>query len=276
MEYRTLDVNLIAAKGLKNVNLFSKLEVYAVVTVFGGDPRAKQRTPTDKINGVNPTWNFPMKFTVDEVAAQQNHLTLVITLRAERALGDKDVGEVRVPMKEIMVDSKGVQFVSYQVRKASGKPKGELRFSHEFSEKIAGVSHVTSKSDEPVTAYPAGAPGVGSSSGYPPQAGAYAPAGYPQGGQPVAGYGYPPQPQPGYGYPPQQPGYGYPPPPQQGYGYPPPQPGYGYPPQQVQQPAKKSKFGGGGLGLGLLGGALGGLLIGDMISDGFDDGGGDF
>ncbi|KAL8121582.1 protein SRC2-like [Apium graveolens] len=269
MEYRTLDVNIIAAKGLKNVNLFSKLEVYAVATVFGGDPRAKQKTQTDKINGTNPTWNFPMKFYVDEMAAQQNNLTLVITLRAERALGDKDVGEVRVPMKEIMGDGKGVQFVSYQVRKASGKPKGELSFSYEFSEKIAGAHHaVASKSDEPVTAYPAAAPAVGSSSGYPPQAG-----GYPQGGQHVAGYGYPPQ--QGYGYPPQQPGYGYPPP-QQGYGYPPQQPGYGYPPQQVQQPAKKSKFGGGGLGLGLLGGALGGLLIGDMISDGFDDGGGDF
>ncbi|KAK1390478.1 C2 domain-containing protein [Heracleum sosnowskyi] len=254
MEYRTLDVNIIAAKGLKNVNLFSKLEVYAVVTISGGDPRAKQRTQTDKINGTNPTWNFPMKFTVDEMAAQQNHLTLVITLRAERALGDKDVGEVRVPMKEIMGDGKGVEFVNYQVRKASGKPKGELNFSYKFSEKIAGASHVTSKSDEPVTAYPAAAPAVGSSSGYPPQAGGYPPAGYPQGGQP------------------QQQGYNNYPPPQQGYGYPPQQPGYGYPPQQVQKP--KSKFGGGGMGLGLLGGALGGLLIGDMISDGFDDGGG--
>lgn len=291
MEYRTLDLKIISAKGLKNVNFISKLEVYAVVSIAGGDPRAKQRTPTDRDGGVNPAWNFPMKFMIDEVAAQQNRLTLVVNLRAERALGDRDVGEVRVPIKEIIADgnNKSVQFVRYQVRKPSGKAKGELNFSYQFSEKLGAshvppqASHVTSKSDEPVTAYPAVAPmAAGSSAAYPPpMTSGYPPAGYAQGG---AGYRYPPPPQqPGYGYPPQQPGYGYPPPPQPGYGYPPPQQGYGYA-APVQQGPKKNKFGGGGLGLGLLGGALGGLLVGDMISDagsydagydaGYDDAGG--
>ncbi|KAL8105315.1 protein SRC2 homolog [Apium graveolens] len=297
MEYRTLDLKIISAKGLKNVNFISKLEVYAVVTIAGGDPRAKQRTPTDRDGGVNPAWNFPMKFTIDEVAAQQNRLTLVVNLRAERALGDRDVGEVRVPIKEIIGDdnNKAVQFVRYQVRKPNGKAKGELNFSYQFSEKIGAshvphqASHVTSKADEPVTAYPAVAPmAAGTSAAYPPpetsayppvtSSTGYPPAGYPQGGP---GYGYPPPQQPGYGYPPQQPGYGYPGQ-QPGYGYP-PQQGYGYA-APVQQPPKKNKFGGGGMGLGLLGGALGGLLIGDMISDvgsydagydaGFDDAGG--
>ncbi|KAL1806665.1 hypothetical protein ACET3Z_029733 [Daucus carota] len=295
MEYRTLDLKIISAKGLKNVNFISKVEVYAVVSIAGGDPRVKQRTPTDREGGVNPAWNFPMKFTIDEAAAQQNRLTLVISLRAERALGDRDVGEVRVPIKEIIGDgsNKSVQFVRYQVRKPSGKAKGELNFSYQFGEKVAAshvppqANHVTSKTDEPVTAYPAVAPmAAGTSSAYPPPV----TAAYP----PVASSGYPPAAyppqQPGHGYPPQQPGYGYPPP-QPGYGYPPQQQGYGYPPQQgygygapVQQPPKKNKFGGGGMGLGLLGGALGGLLIGDMISDvgsydagydaGFDDAGG--
>lgn len=285
MEYRTLDLKILSAKGLKDVNFISKLEVYAVVSIAGGDPRAKQRTPTDREGGVNPSWNFPMKFTVDEAAAQQNRLTLLVNLRAERALGDRDVGEVRVPITEIISDgsNKGVQFVRYQVRKPNGKAKGELNFSYQFSDKIGTSphvppqsSHVTSKADEPVTAYPAVA--AGTSSVYPPPmtSSGYPPAGYPQGG-----YGYPPPPpqQPGYGYPPQQPGYGYPPQ-QPGYGYPPQQPGYGYA-APVQQPPKKNKFGGGGMGLGLLGGALGGLLIGDMISDvgsydsGYDAGFGD-
>lgn len=302
MEYRTLEITLIAAKGLKNVNLFSKIDVYAVVYIGGGDPRAKQKTPVDKEGNTNPNWNFPMKFTVDETAVQQNRLTLVVNLRAERALGDKDVGEVRVPIKELMGEHKSVQFVRYQVRKPSGRPKGELNFSYKFSEKVTGAQ-VTSKAEEPVTAYPAPPVAAGPSSAYPPPYAALyssaASTGYyplPAGGYPPSAYppsGYP-QPAPaatGYGYPPAQAYGGYPPPPPHGYGYPhqqgygyQPQQGYGYP--QVQQPPKKNKFGGGGagLGLGLLGGALGGMLIGDMISDagsydsgydaGFDDAGG--
>lgn len=291
MEYRTLEINVISAKDLKDVNLISKMDVYVVVSI-NGDSRSKQKTPVDRDGGTNPTWNFPMKFTVDESAAQQNRLTLSFKLRCERTLGDKDIGEVNVPIKELLDpagESKPIQFVSYQVRKPSGKPKGELNLSYKFGEKSMSQSvtkaqepvmayppaaSVVPKADEPVTAYPAGV--AASSSAYPP-VGAYPP--------PPAGYGYPPQqpPPPGYGYPP--------PPAPAGYGYPPPQAGYGYPPQQgygyqpaVQKPAKKSKFGL-GMGAGLLGGVVGGLLIGDLVSDaagggfdpGFDDGGfGDF
>ncbi|KAA8548920.1 hypothetical protein F0562_000604 [Nyssa sinensis] len=279
MEYRTLDINIISAKDLKNVNLIDKMDVYVVVSI-SGDKRTKQKTKVDRNGGTNPTWNFPMKFTVDESAAQQNRSTLMFTLRCERSLGDKDIGEVHVPIKELLgnIGDGKMQFVSYQVRKPSGKPKGEFNFSYKFGEKVAGAA---AKADEPVTAYPA-APVAGTSSAYPPPpqyaAGPYPPpaGGYPPhegyAPPPVAGYGYPPPPQPQYGgYPPPPPQYGgYPPPPPQGYGYP-PQPGYGY--QPVQQPQKKNKFGL-GLGAGLLGGALGGLLIGDMISDAGDYGGG--
>ncbi|KAJ7955079.1 Protein SRC2 [Quillaja saponaria] len=286
MERRTLELNLISARDLKDVNLFSKMDVYAVVSLSDDQiSKQKAKTTIDRDCGPNPNWNFPMKFTIDESLAKQNRLTLVIKLKTERNLGtDKDIGEVNVPVKELLDsigDGKSLQFVSYQVRKPSGKPQGALNISYKFGEKIAAPVAApvpTVPKGEPVTAYPA-APGVGSSSSsygapYPPPAGyGYPPQPPPQG----TGYGYPP-PQPGYGYPPRQPGYGYPP--QPGYGHP-PQPGYGYPP--VQKPAKKNKLGM-GLGAGLLGGALGGLLIGDALSDagsydsgydaGFDDAGG--
>ncbi|WOH15925.1 hypothetical protein DCAR_0935472 [Daucus carota subsp. sativus] len=292
MEYRNLDITLISAKDIKNVNLISKMDVYALVWIEGGDPRAVIRTPVDKEAGPNPTWNFSMKFAINEAAAQQNRLTLVIRLRSQRDLGDRDIGDVRVPIKEIIGQNVGndkvEQLMRYQVKRPDGRTKGELNLSYKFSDKITGEQATEKSLDEPVTAYPAkhaeAAPSSGyqpppayayPSGGYPPQ-GAYPPVGYPQQGPPpVAGYGYPPQ-QPYGGYPPQQPYGGYP------YGHPPPQQGYGYPP--VQQPPKKSKFGG-GLGMGLLGGALGGMLIGDMISDvgaydagyeaGFDDAGDD-
>ncbi|OVA14839.1 C2 calcium-dependent membrane targeting [Macleaya cordata] len=285
MEYRPLEITVISAKDIKDVNVFSKMDVYVVASI-GGDARTRQKTPVDKDGGKNPSWNFPMKFTIDVAAAKQNRLILIFQLKAERTLGDREIGEVHVPIKELLDnlgDGKSNQFVSYQVRKPNGKPKGELNFSYKFGDKVTAPMGAP-KGDEPVTAYPApvgtsapypppgGFPPPGAPGPYPPHAGPYHPP--PQTGYPpaMAGYGHPPQ----GGYPPSQPGYGYPPP-QPGYGYPPPQQGYGYPP--VQQPPKKNKFGM-GLGAGLLGGALGGLLIGDMVSDaadydgGFDDGGG--
>ncbi|CAK9159725.1 unnamed protein product [Ilex paraguariensis] len=289
MECRTLEINNISAKDLKNVNLITKMDVYAVVSITGGDKKIRQKTKTavDRNGNTNPTWNIAIKFTVPESTLRQNILSLEFKIRCEAMLGDKDVGEVHVPLKELLDSARDgkQQFVSYQVRKPSGKPKGELNFSYKFGEKAAGPAlPVAHKADEPVTAYPA-PPVVGPSSGYgPPPPPSYAAgAGYP----PPEGHAYPPNPYPpprGY-YPPPPPpqvaGYGgYPPPvyggyppqpPPPGYGYPPPQVGYsGYPP--VQQPPKKNKFGL-GLGAGLLGGALGGMLIGDMVSDAAYDGG---
>ncbi|KAL8485025.1 hypothetical protein ACS0TY_027358 [Phlomoides rotata] len=187
MESRNLEITLQSAKDLASVNLFTKMDVYAVVSISGGDKNSKQKTktPVDHDGDANPTWNFTMKFTVDEAALQMNRLTLDFKLVCERALGDKDVGEVRVPIKELLdspvkAGGDGKQFVSYQVRKPSGKPKGQLAFSYQFSGKTLGAAVASpyaaasplappsGKADsEPVTAYPAG-----SSSVYPPP-GAY-------------------------------------------------------------------------------------------------------
>ncbi|KAG5006042.1 hypothetical protein AAZX31_09G045100 [Glycine max] len=285
MEYRTLELNIISAKDIKNVNLFSKMDVYAVVTL-SGDPLHPQGATTHvhKDAGSNPTWNYPVKFSVNESLAKENRLSLEIKLVSDRTLGDTVIGTVHVPLRELMDnpgDDGSFRQVSYQVMKQSGKSKGSLNFSYKVGEHVPAPAPKAPKTgQEPVMAYPP--TGAGSSSmpyGTP----------HPPPPPPVAGsggYGYPPQqayggypPQQGYGYPPQAAGYGYPQH-QSGYGYP-QQPGYGYPPQ-AQKP-KKNKFGM-GLGAGLLGGALGGMLIGDMVSDaadydagydaGFDDAGG--
>ncbi|CAN0855802.1 Protein SRC2 [Linum grandiflorum] len=273
MEQITLEINLVSAQRLKNVNLVSKMDVYAVVSI-SGDPNhpsdQSATSPVDRTGGDNPSWNFPVKFTVDAAAAEQNRLSLVVKLRCERGLlGDKDVGEVVVPIKELLNGGRGLQFVSYQIRRPSGKSGGELTLSYKFDDQ--STSHAAKleviKSDEPaISAYPAVVMGPTSTS----YGGAYPPPPPPP--AVAAGYGYPPPPPPQYvGYPPAAPaGYGYyPPPGPAGYGYPPVHGyGYGYPPQvvQPQQQQKKNKFGM-GLGAGLLGGALGGLLIGDAVSD---------
>ena len=272
MEYRPLEIKVLEAKGLKDVNFFSTMDVYVVVTI-SGDPRTAQKTPVDKDGGTSPKWNYQMKFNVDDALALQNGIGLNFKLRSERAFGDRDIGEVFVPMKELLDnagDGKGDRVVSYQVRKNSGKPKGTLSFSYKFGDKFSAPAPAPKKAEEPVMAYPAMAPGAGSSAayhypkhgGYPPP-GAYPP---PAGAYPHPAAAYPYQAHPGY---PTQGGvYGTPPPMGYGFGY----------PQQAQQPQKKkNKF-----GLGLGAGLLGGLLIGDMMGDvgsydagydaGFDDG----
>ncbi|KAF3790351.1 SRC2 protein [Nymphaea thermarum] len=284
MDYRPLDLTVISAKDLKDVNLVGKMDVYAVAWL-SNDPRQKQKTNVSHDGGKNPSWNFTVRFNIDESAARNGGLIIQILLRCEKALGDKDVGEVAVPVKELLekVDSKTAQFVSYQVRTPNGKSKGILNLSYKFGERIAApsapyqappVAHSASFEKSDVAAYPATAVPYMAPGAYPPgQAYPPPPMGYPP--PPPGAYPPPPPgaypPQPAGAYPPPPPG-AYPPPPPQGaypppYGYPPPPQPYGYPPTaQPQQPQKKNKFGL-GLGAGLLGGALGGLLIGDMISD---------
>lgn len=284
-----MDLVIESAKDLKDVNLFSKMDVYAVIKIDGDHnlKSSKHKTPTDKDCGTNPKWNFPVQFTVDDAAAQQNRLTLVVKIKSDRTLSDKEIGEVKVPIKELwdgFGDAKETKHASYSVTTPSGKVKGTLDFSYKFGEKFAREQHKY-KQIEPAPAYPAGyaagssvpaaypPPGAypPSAGAYPPPAGAYPP---PAGAYPPPAGAYPP-PQPA-AYPPVAAGYGgyppggypqnpqYPPPggypPQAGYGY----GGYGAP---VQQPQKSMMGGAGGMALGVGAGLLGGLVVGEMISD---------
>ncbi|XP_060184270.1 protein SRC2-like [Lycium barbarum] len=251
MELRPLDIKIISAENIKNVNTFSKMDVYAEVSIpsYYTIAAHKQKTFIDKNSGTNPKWNHSMKFTLDESSLTKPGLYVIICLKSERTLGDREIDEVSGPINDLFnqstSDGTTERFVEYPVITESGKPKGTLKFSYEFGEKFTAPEQKRDVYHEPVTAYPApmhgnSYPGVAYNEqhpgyGYPPahQAG-YPPAGYP----PQAGA-------PGYGYPPQQPG----------YGYPPVQPGY--PP--VQPPKRNNNFGGMGL--------LNGLLIGDMVLD---------
>ncbi|KAM0951115.1 putative C2 domain-containing protein [Dioscorea sansibarensis] len=225
MASRTLDITLISAKDLKDVNLFSKMEVYAVVSI-DGDRRSVQRTTPDRHGGSNPAWNATLRLPLppDDPARH----VVVIVLRAERALGDRDVGEVHIPLKEFLSgsgDAKPPQFVSYQVRKPSGKAKGVLNLSFKISDAVAAppvslsaypstTAYTTppSKAADQPQAYPPPAAKAGDyAPAYPPAAktGDYAPA-YP----PAAKAGdYPPAYPPAASYPSASSYPSYPPPP---------------------------------------------------------------
>ncbi|PWA79887.1 C2 domain-containing protein [Artemisia annua] len=87
--------------GLKKPNSIKKADkVYADVSILGTDK--KLRTPVNQTGGSEPTWNHRMKFTMDEDLAQQNRLTLVVKIKAVRIFTHKNLGEVCVPIKELM------------------------------------------------------------------------------------------------------------------------------------------------------------------------------
>ncbi|KAL0918582.1 hypothetical protein M5K25_010598 [Dendrobium thyrsiflorum] len=257
MAYRTLDLTLISANDLKNVNLFTRMRVYAIVTIYSDGPLSRQRIAPDRDGGRNPNWNATIHFTFP--AGNPGNLFLRILLCADRFFGDRYVGVVQIPLRDMIANAGDTRFLSYQVRRLfSNKPKGVLNFSYKISDPITPPSpypHIhfvapppaEKPAQEPVTAYP--------------------PAGYYPAQQPY-GNGAPAMPA-GYGYSPA--GYGYPP---AGYGYGAPAPAL---PPASMKPGNKGSSGM-GLAAGIMGGALGGLLIGDMISTGagyeagFDDG----
>ncbi|XP_010931620.1 protein SRC2 homolog [Elaeis guineensis] len=260
MAYRNLEVTLISANDLNDVNFFSKMHVYAIASI-AGNRRSRQRTASDKDGGTSPSWNATLRFAVPAAA---DALALRVLLRSERLLGDRDVGEVYIPLKELLpavisAGNSSAHFVSYQVRKpSSGKPKGVLNLSYKFVDAPPAATPVApysfpaneTKSGVPSTAYPAlpSYPPPAAYVSYPP-AGPYPPAaaaavgskhGDPAGtsaahpppekdgkeskvGEPVTAY---PAAGPAYPTPGAYPPAAYPPP----SGYPPYPATYGYPP----------------------------------------------
>lgn len=107
-----------------------------MVATVSGDPWSLQKTPVHKDGGSKPTWNFTMKFIVDESLAQSDHLMLILQLRCFRHLhADVDIREVDVPVKGLLDhagDDMSAKYVTYNVKRPSGKPKGKMNFSFKF------------------------------------------------------------------------------------------------------------------------------------------------
>ncbi|XP_040382278.1 protein SRC2-like [Oryza brachyantha] len=94
-----LEVTLISARNLKKVNLITPMEVYAVISV-SGNPLTRQCTLPDRYGGRHPAWNATLHLAVP--ASAVSGAFLHVLLRTERALGDRDVGEVYVPLADLL------------------------------------------------------------------------------------------------------------------------------------------------------------------------------
>ncbi|AES65149.1 protein SRC2 [Medicago truncatula] len=136
--YRTLELNMISAKDLKDVNIFPQISVYAIVSILG-DPLDPQITTHIHCHARrNATWNIPIKFAVKESLVYHNRLSLEIKLISYRKfLPRSTIGKVRIPLLGLLDNSAyaGHPF-SYQVRKKrSGKSKGTINLSYKLCDK---------------------------------------------------------------------------------------------------------------------------------------------
>ncbi|KAH7517099.1 protein SRC2 homolog [Ziziphus jujuba] len=159
MQCRALEITVISARDLKKVKHLTKMDVYVVVSLPGGS-HTEQKTPVDKDGGTSPNWNFPMKFNIDEAEARKNRHTLTFKVKCNRRLhSDKEIGEVNVPIEELLDnggDGKFVKYVTYKVRKTSGKLTGDLNLSYKFADRVVETTSSSStKVDDPAIAYPA-------------------------------------------------------------------------------------------------------------------------
>ncbi|KAM3761003.1 hypothetical protein ACB098_01G234800 [Castanea mollissima] len=159
MESESMELKLMSCKDVRAFNFFQKLSVYALVSLVSHDPNKKlepnqqQRTPTDREGDGDPEWNHEMHFDLHQLSVEDcDHVFIHFDLRHQGVMfGDKDIGEVHVPLKELVEESNGVvRFVNYQVRNCEGKPNGVLSFSYKVNGK--GKNNGTSGSN--ITGFP--------------------------------------------------------------------------------------------------------------------------
>jgi hypothetical protein len=146
METTSLEITVTSAKGLKNV---SKMGVFVAVKL-SGDPKcsdhSEQRTQVARDSGTSPRWvNDVLKFNIDQALAQANRLVITFKIKCEqRGGGDKDIGEIHVPVKELLDhlgnDKAGQRYVTYNIKKPDGQPRGDISFTYSFTAPVAAVT----------------------------------------------------------------------------------------------------------------------------------------
>lgn len=137
MGYIPLEIIVKSAEVFKNVNFFSRMHLYTTVCLLGDSSTPKKkRTSVDEHSGAHPFWWFPFTFQIDESKLLQNKLMLLFQVGCKRNLGDKNIGILTVPIKDLY-DSTGNQKhpsnVAYSINSSSSeKPRGVLYLSYMF------------------------------------------------------------------------------------------------------------------------------------------------
>lgn len=166
MDSSFINLKLISCKDIHAFNFFQKLTLYAQVSISSNNPRIQlnerntqqQRTPTHRDadeDGTNPEWNYNMLFDLAFLSQHSDPAEFFLCFEFRHdgvILGDKFIGESRVPITDLISDVDGItRFVSYEIRSADGKPNGIFDFSY----KLEGVGKQSTQIlDGRISGYP--------------------------------------------------------------------------------------------------------------------------
>ncbi|KAL6187598.1 hypothetical protein ACLB2K_038996 [Fragaria x ananassa] len=125
------------------MSIFFNMDVYTIVSLDDGTDKVKHTTTTTCVRkcGPNPTFNYTMRFTLDDSLLHNHHSSLKIQLVGQHPLIciKNFIAAFHVPLKELFdsADPKGITSItSSQVwRPFSSMRKGELSFSYKFGER---------------------------------------------------------------------------------------------------------------------------------------------
>ncbi|KAI3516049.1 hypothetical protein L1887_14958 [Cichorium endivia] len=146
MESVALTLNIHSAKDLKDVKYFGKMDPYAVVWVAGnyGEKSEKVTTPVSRKGGCFPKWDYPIEF---HIIPMKTEYTLCIKIKHDGTMRDRHIGKVEVPFADLLAPNASKAKLSYDLSRPSGRKKGAIIFSIEFSKLIAnhgpGISSAT-------------------------------------------------------------------------------------------------------------------------------------
>ncbi|KAK9987743.1 hypothetical protein SO802_027982 [Lithocarpus litseifolius] len=142
MVQTVLEIVVEGATGLESVHLIQGLLPYPVVSIRDSDGNfyydSENKKAVDLNGGSNPVWRVLFEFNIDIVEAQQKQLHLIVRLESHRIVPccpDKYVGEVRVPIEELVKDfgdADEKKSTTRPVLNKKGKARGSLTFTYKF------------------------------------------------------------------------------------------------------------------------------------------------
>ena len=134
-EEHVLEMTLISARNLKDVNFISKMETYVVINL---PPNSEFTTKVDSKGGVNPHWNESFHLLLPKTLLQIGESRIKMEIYTLSTLGPKFVGEVNIPLSDVSTSThyNKTQYKSYPIKVASGDFHGELHISFNLKDKV--------------------------------------------------------------------------------------------------------------------------------------------
>ncbi|KAG6389270.1 hypothetical protein SASPL_150735 [Salvia splendens] len=130
---RNFQIIVVSAENLDDIRHLGAMKVYAKVSLYG-EKHTTKKTNVDLLGGVNPSWNFPVNYTISESAftGDQKPLTVVVKLYCARMRGKKFLGQVEISAQRLF--SSWVGSVGEHGFTVAGTRDGRLNIRFDFSE----------------------------------------------------------------------------------------------------------------------------------------------